>query len=377
MIALLLAACGGGGGGEKAPVIEPPSAPTIRFEGVYDAGATRTLTIRPAAGAPTIGNQPLARIDLLVNDQLTLSLTAPNGSSSPGAEYVFEIPPVFPGESNPNSCAADFPLRITAVDVTGFSFTKWVTVCQVKSQTFNGFSDYGTREVRITASSSAPMNLSAQRQQDGGTYRDDVVRRLATAFDGALRSSERDSLRASIGRFVVGSTDVPAVPDGSTMNLRVDAGGGAFAEAASIVASDPLGQGQSADAFLACCHAVGDGSARQVRIIITGTNSNSTATFSYSWQIIDPVTGAVRAQASATRVGVPSDPFGATLARFEQVLDLRSGQQVEVTATTDDVQTRLDTSVLAGATTGLLLGSAGGSRRTQVSVFCCSLYAAP
>lgn len=376
LVLLLIAACGGGG--EKAAVVaSPDSAPTIRFEGVYDAGATRTLTIRPAAGAATIGSNPLARIDLRVNDQLTLSLAAPNGTRAPGAEYVFEIPPLFPGESNPNACTSDFPLRITAVDATGFSFTKWVTICQARSQTFSAFSDYGTQEVRITASTSAPMNLSAQRQQDGGNYRDDVVRRLATSFDAVLRSSERDLLRASIGRFVVDSAGVPVVPDGSTMTMRVDASGGAFAEAASIVASDPGGYGQSADAFLACCHAVGDGSPRQVRIIITGTSSGSPATFSTSWRIIDPVTGMVVAQASATRVGVPSDPFGATLARLEQVLDLRSGQQVEVTATTDDKQTRVDTSVLAGATTGLLLGSAGGNRRTQVSVFCCSLYASP
>ena len=145
----------------------------------------------------------------------------------PGAECVFEMPPLFPGEANPNACAADFPLRITAVDATGFSFTKWVTLCQVRSQTFSAWSDYGQQEVRITASSSASMNLSAQRLQDGGNYRDDVVRRSATSFDGLSRSSERDLLRASIGRFVVDSAGVPVVPDGSTMTMRVDASGGA------------------------------------------------------------------------------------------------------------------------------------------------------
>lgn len=377
MIALLVAACGGG----SANVVETNGAgagpPTIRFEAVYDVAATRTLTIRPAARAATIGNNALARVDVMVNEQLPLSLAAPNSTNSQGAQYVFEIPPIFMGEAGPRFCPANLPLRITAVDVTGFSFTKSVMVCPITSQTFRAFSDYGEHDVRITASSSAPMNVRARRSQEVGNYADDVLRKLATSFDVVLRSSERDTLTASIGSFVLGLEDAPSVPAGTTMTMRVDAGGGAFAEATTISGSDPLGLGPRADASLACCHAVGDGSAKQVRIIISGTRSGTPATFAYAWRVIDPATGTVVSQESATRVGVPSDPYGSTLARLEQVLDVRSGQQVEVTATADAPQTWLSAAVFAGATTGLMLGSAVGNRQTRVSVFCCSLYASP
>lgn len=375
MLALLVGSCGGGGA--EVTATNGAGTPTIRFEGVYDVAATRTLTIRPAAGAAAIGSNALARVDVLVNDLSTFSLAAPNGTNAQDAEYVFEIPPIFLGEAGTRFCTSNLPLRITAVDVTGFSFTKWVTVCPVISQTFSGFSDYGEHDVRITASSSAPMNARAYRYQEAGSYRDDVLRKLFTSLDVVLRSAERDSLKASIGTFGVDLAGVPSVPVGSTMTMRVDAGGGAFAEAAGLSEPDPFRNGQWIDASLACCHAVGDGSAKQVRIIITGTRSGSPASFDYAWRVTDPATGTVVSQESATRVGVPHGPSGGTLARLEQVLDVRSGQQVQVTATTDGPQTQLDASVYAGATTGLALASAGGNRQTRVSVFCCSLYASP
>lgn len=376
MIALLVTACGGGGA--EVAGTNGVGTPTIRFEGAYDVAATRTLTIRPVAGASMIGSNALARVDVLVNEQLTLTLTEPNGTASEPAAYVFGIPAIFLGEAGPRFCTSNLPLRITAVDVTGFSFTKWVTVCPVISQTFSAFSDYGEHDVRITASSSAPVNALVQRRQEVGTYRDDVLRRLTTSLDVMLRSGERDSLTATIGTFGVDPAAAPTVPDGSTTTMRIDAGGGAFAEATSIGVSDSLSSGQSYSvATLACCRAVADGSAKQVRIIISGSRWTSPSTFAYAWRITDPASGTVVSQESGTRVGVPLGQSGSTLARLEQVLDVRSGQQVEVTATTDDPHTRLDAGVFAGATTGLALGDAGGNRQVRVSVFCCSLYASP
>lgn len=375
VLALLVAACGGG----SANVAETTGAgaPTIRFEAVYDVAATRTLTIRPVAGAATIGNNAIARVDVVVNEQVPLSLPAPNSTNPQGAQFVFEIPPIYMGEAGPRFCPSNLPLRITAFDVTGFSFTKSVMVCPITSQTFSAFSDYGEHDVRITASSSAPVNVRARRFQEVGNYADDVLRKLATSLDVVLRSSERDSLTASIGAFGVDVAGAPSVPAGTTMTMRIDAGGGAFAEGLTVSGSGPLGYGELADATLACCHGVGDGSPKQVRIIITGTRSGSPATFAYAWRIIDPATGTVVSQESATRVGVPSDPYGSTLARLEQVLDVRSGHRVEVTATADAPQTWLTAGVFAGATTGLNLGSALGNRQARVSVFCCSLYAPP
>ena len=373
LLVLLLAACGGGGQGDSAA--GSSSAPTLRFEGVYTGG---TLVIHPVADAATIGSNALARVDVLVNDQSTLSLAAPTRVDATGRnEYVFNVPTIA-GDAG-RFCSAYMPLRVTVTDVAGSSFSKYTAVCPSGSATFTGFSDYGEHDVRITASSSAPMNARAQRHQEVGNYRDDVLHRLATSLDVVLRSSERDSLTASVGSFGLAPESAPSVPAGSTMTMRVDAGDGAFAEAAGITPSDPgpFGYGQSADVSLACCHAVGDGSAKQVRIIITGVRSGSPATFAYAWRITDPASGTVLSQESATRVGVPYGPDGGTLARLEQVLDVRSGQQVAVTATADDPQTRVEAGVYAGATTGLALGSAAGNRQARISVFCCSLYASP
>lgn len=374
LLILLLAACGGGGGQSDTPA-PSSSAPTLRFEAVYTGG---TLVIHPVTDAPTIGSNALARVDVLVNDRSTLSLAAPTRVDATGRnEYVFNVPTIV-GDAG-RMCSAYMPLRVTVTDVSGFSFSKYTAVCPSGSATFTGLSDDGEHDVRITASSSVPMNSRAQRHQEVGTYRDDVLHRLATSLDVVLRSSERDSLTASVGSFGLAPESAPSVPAGSTMTVRVDAGGGAFAEAAGSTASapDPLGYGESADVSLACCHAVGDGSAKQVRIIITGVRSGTPATFAYAWRITDPATGTVLSQDSATRVGVPHGPDGGTLARLEQVLDVRSGQQVEVTATADDPQTRVDAGVYAGATTGLALGSAGSNRQARISVFCCSLYASP
>jgi hypothetical protein len=372
MLVLLLGACGGGGGQGDSPVAGS-SGPTLRFEGVYTGG---TLVIHPVAGAATIGSNALARVDVLVTDRSTLSLAAATRVDATGRnEYVFNVPTIA-GDAG-RMCSAYMPLRITVTDVGGFSFSKYTAVCPSGSSTFTGLSDYGEHDMHITASSSVPMNSRAQRYQEVGDYRDDVLHRLATSLDVVLRSNERDSLTASVGSFGLSPEAAPSVPAGSTMTMRVDAGGGAFAEAAGITTADPLGYGQSADVSLACCHAVGDGSAKQVRVLITGARSGTPATFAYAWRITDPATGTVVSQESATRVGVPYGPDGGTLARLEEVLDVRSGQQVELTATTDDPQTRVDARVLAGATTGLTLGSAASNNQARMSVFCCSLYAVP
>ena len=362
MLVLLLAACGGGGGGGQGN----SSAPTLRFEGVYTAGPTRTLTIRPVDGAATIGSNALARVDVLVNDQSTLSLAASSRVDATGRdEYVFDIPPVA-GEAG-RLCSANLPLRVTVTDVTGLSFSKYATVCPTGSFTFSAFSDYGDRDVRITASSSAAMYAVAARYQEVGDYRDNVVRKSATSLDVVLHSNERDSLTARIGNFTVDPVAPPPVPVGSTMTTRVDAGGGAFAEASGIVDV----AGRFVDVALACCHAAGDGSAKQVRILIDGLRSATPASFAYTWRVTDPTTGAVVSQDSGTQAG-------ATLAKLERVLDVRSGQQVDVTATSlDDPPTAVSVSVLAAATSGLVLGSSRANRQARVSVFCCSLYPSP
>jgi hypothetical protein len=359
-LVLLLAACGGGSGQANS------SATTLRFEGVYTVGATRTLTIRPVNGAATIGSNALARVDVLINDQSTLSLAASNQVDATGRdEYVFNIPPVA-GEAG-RLCMANLPLRVTVTDVTGFSFSKYATVCPTESRTFSAFSDYGDRDVRITASSSAPMYAVAARYQEVGNYVDDVLRKSVTSLDAVLRSNERDSLTARIGVFSVDPVAPPPVPVGSTMTTRIDAGGGAFAEASGIfdVAR------QTADVALACCHAAGDGSVKQVRILITGVRATTPASFAYTWRVTDPTTGAVVSQDSGTQTD-------ATLAKLEQVLDVRSGHQVDVTATSlDDPPTDVSMLVLAAATSGLVLGSSRTNRQARVSVFCCSLYPSP
>ena len=362
MLVLLLAACGGGGrqGGT--------SAATFRFEGVYAPGPTNTLTIRPVGGATTIDSNALARVDVLVNDQTTLSLPASSrvDATSP-EEYVFTIPPVAAEPGPISFCRSNLPLRVTVTDATGFSFAKYVAVCPTARATFSASSDYGDRDVRITASSSAPMDAVAARYQQVGDYRDDVIRKSPTSLDAVLRSNEGDSLTARIGNFTVDPVPAPSVPVGSTMTTRIDAGGGAFAEASGIVDA----AGRSVDVALACCHAAGDGSARQVRIIITGVRSVPQTSFAYAWRVTDPTTGAVVSQDSGTQTD-------ATVARLERVLDVRSGQQVDVTATSlDDPPTNVSVLVLAAATTGLALGSANTNRQAHVSVFCCSLYPSP
>jgi hypothetical protein len=360
MLVMLLAACGGGGGQATS------SVPTIRFEGVYTSGATTTLTIGPVADAATIGNNAVARVDVLVNDQWTLSLAASSRVDAAGRdEYVFDIPPVA-GEAG-RLCSTNLPLRVTVTDVTGFSFSKYATVCPTAPYTFSAFSDYGDRDVHITAASSAPMDAVVARYQEVGDYHDDVIRKSATSLDVVLRSNERDSLTARIGNFSVDPVPAPSVPAGSTMTTRVDAGGGAFAEASGIVDV----AGQAVDVALACCHATADGSAKQVRILVTGVRSANAPSFSYTWRVTDPATGAVVSQDSGTQ-------SGATLAKLEQVLDVRSGQQVDVTATSlQDPPTLVNVLVLAAATSGLVLGSADTNGQAHVSVFCCSLYPSP
>lgn len=363
-IAALLTACGGGGGGADTPAAPAPAPPAaIRFQGVYQP-LGRTLTIGPVAGDAAIATNPVARVEVETNNDTTVALAAANSADAQGRpQYVLTLPD-YPAQMF-RTCSPFLPLRVTVTDTAGLVLTKHVIYCPAQEQSFGGFSDYGTRSVRFVATASAPTLMEVARF-GAGRYWDILHTPAVTVLDQAFAAREGDRAQAD-------PNFNGAAPQGTTMTLRIEGSGGAFAESASLIAPGvfrPLTE-------LACCRvepSADNAAPKRIRLSIAAVNSTGAVpspegAFSFSYRLSDPVTGAAIIQESGNAIG-----------QSTFFVDARIGQQLAVEAAPTDPQGQLGLSVqnvteVVIGNAAQTLATAQSNRRgvpARLNVFCCS-----
>lgn len=291
MLTALLWACGGG----SSPATEVP-VPWVRYQAAWTGnqalfvgtGPAATLSVAPLPGYASIGSNAVARVEVQIAQAAPVALTAPNSTDAQGRpQYLFDFGQLR-GPGIPTlDCSPDFQIRITVVDVTGFSFVKHMTTCRAGVLQFGAFSDYGT--TAATFSISAPWGLDAfiTHRSPAGDVLDSLYVSPPPAFSTTLRAGEGDMM------------DIRTIfPRGGTPATARIEGGGTFAESVSGDSPPPP---EAPFVLLQCCGTrspVGDGAEAALRL--NGVPARADATYTYTLRITNPATGAVLLNKSDT-----------------------------------------------------------------------------
>lgn len=372
LAATMVASCGGGGSsppeGSPADGNGAVSIPWIRYQGTwrptrYSSVGTippATLTLRALPGQAGISANPVARVEVRLGQSAAVVLTAANSSDAQGRpQYLFD----FGQLAEAPDCSGTFPtlpVGITVVDVTGFTSTKNIATCATfgGDTDFGAFSDYGTTPAQFSYSATAPITAFASRRSPTG-YVDTLVPTSLAAFTGTLPAADGDALRLET------NPNVP-LPAGTRVSSRIDAGSGTFAESALATAGATSQGGRSV--FLQCCGprpAAGGSVAIQLSIFaFSSVQPNPPeATYSYTFRITDPATGAVIGSQAGTTYGTAIFP-----------LQVRRGHAIEMAVTPNDPRIGVDAAVRLGPSGGDSAGASSNEVGTpaRFRVFCCT-----
>jgi hypothetical protein len=377
-----LASCGGGGSSAAAPSV-------IRFIATNENPCSSCappkpgrLVISPLAGASALGNHDIAKVELTVNvDQAPAQapqvLTAPNGTNAAGqASYVFQYAAAYtppPGTVLPpptHVCVPHWGFTITITDVTGFSFTKSASACQVP--TFEGFSDYGDKTVAFKASSSVPAWINFRRASADSLYGDESRAWGVLTNAWVVKARDKDAL------FAGGTFDANAA-DGETLSVSVEGEGGAFASSTIAKKSST-----SALATLICC---GSGTAapssaqdRTIAFAVATSRYNEPQTgqprpFNVYYRISNPSTGAV---VTEFRGALPGNVNANGAYYTEWQFTVKPGYELKLEASPQDVDTYVQLYIGGDASNPSAyyntLGEAMSNRPgvpAKLNVFCC------
>lgn len=371
-LAATLASCGGGG--SSPPADGPPTdgngaapAPWIRYQGIWSptryssVGTTppATLTLRALPGQAGIASNAVARVEVQLGQSAPVVLAAPNSTDAQGRrQYLFD----FGQPAEAPDCSGFFPtlpIGITVVDVTGFAYTKKVAACARSGSEldFGAFSDYGTTSAQFSYSATVPVTAWASRTSPGG-YVDTLVPASQATFAGTLPAADGDALRLMTSPNV-------ALPAGARMTMRIDGGGGTFAESTLVA---PATSQNGRYVALGCCGprpATGGTVAIQLAIFAYSTVQPypPEATYTYTFRITDPATGAVVGSQTGTTYGTAFFP-----------LQVQRGHQIEMAVTPNDPRIGVDASVRLGPTGGDTAGASSNQVGTpaRFKVFCCT-----
>ena len=245
------------------------------------------------------------------------------------------------------------------VDVTGFTYTKRVAACATfgSELDFGAFSDYGTTSAQFSYSATTPITAFASRRSPTG-YFDMLVPKSQAAFNGTLPAADGDALRLDTNPNV-------ALPAGARLTMRIDGGGGTFAESTLVA---PATSQNGRYVALGCCGprpAAGGTVAIELAIIAHSTVQPypPEATYTYSFRITDPATGVVVGSQTGTTYGTAFFP-----------LQVQRGHVIEMSVTPNDRRIGVDASVRLGPTGGDTAGASSNEVGTpaRFKVFCCT-----
>lgn len=372
LLGATLASCGGGG--SSTPADGPPTdgngavpAPWIRYQGIwsptrYSSVGTippATLTLRTLPGQTGIASNAVARVEVQLDQAAPVVLAAPNSTDAQGRpQYRFDFGQLAEAP-NCNGTFPTLPIGITVVDTTGFTYTKRVAACATfgSELDFGAFSDYGTPSAQFSYSATAPITAFASRRSPTG-YFDMLVPKSQATFTGTLPAADGDALRLET------NPNIP-LPAGVRMTTRIDGGGGTFAES-TLVAPATSQNGRSV--LLGCCgprSAVGGSVTIQLAVLAYSTVQPypPEATYTYTFRITDPATGAVVGSQTGTTYGTAFFP-----------LQVQRGHVIEMAVTPNDPRIGVDASVRLGPTGGDTAGASSNEVGTpaRFKVFCCT-----
>jgi len=377
-----LSSCGGGGSSASAPAVIQFVATNENPCDACSPPRPGRLVISPIAGASALGNHGIAKVELTVNvDQgpapVPQVLTAPNATNAAGqASYAFQYSAAYtppPGTVLPpptHVCVPHWGFTITITDVTGFSFTKSASQCQVP--TFEGFSDYGDKTLAFKASSSAPAGINFSRASADSRYADESRASGVLTNAWAVKAKDKDALFAS-GAFDTNTAD------GETLSVSVEGEGGAFASSTIAKKSSA-----SVRATLICC---GSGTAapsstqdRTIAFAVATSRYNEPLTgqpypFNVYYRISNPSTGAVMTEFRGSLPGNVNDN-GAHYTQWQ--FTVKPGYELKLEASPQDVDTYVQLYIGGDASNPSAyyntLGEAMSNRPgvpAKLNVFCC------
>jgi hypothetical protein len=366
-----LASCGGGGSpGSDASAGGPSATPWVRYAGIWrgtrfdstQPATPATLTLGPLSGQTGISANAVARVEAQLGGGAPLVLTAPNAADASGRpQYLFNFGQ--PAEApNCTGLLPTLPVDITVTDVTGFASTKHIATCASTAELdFGAFSDYGTTSAQFSYSASAPITAVASRTSSTG-YADQLVWTSQPSGTATLPSADGDVL--------VLSGIAAAMPTGTLVRERVDAGAGSYAE--SVIVSVPYAPGNAVgEPFmtLGCCgpRAASDSSVAvqlHTRAQVNGIPYPPDATYTYKFSITDPATGTLIGSQSDTIVGDAFFP-----------LQVKRGQAIEMEVTPNDPRIAVSAAAKLGPLSGpdnVAVSSNKVGAPARFKVFCCS-----
>lgn len=371
LLAATLASCGGGG--SSTPADGPPTdgngavpAPWIRYQGIWSptryssVGTTppATLTLRALPGQTAIASNAVARVEVQLGESAPVVLAAPNSTDAQGRpQYRFD----FGQLAEAQDCSGFLPtlaITIKVVDVTGFSYTKNVATCATfgSGLDFGAFSDYGITSAQFSYSATAPVTAFASRTSPAG-YFDMLVPKSQATFTGALPAADGDALQLET------NPNIP-LPAGARLTTRIDGGGGTFAES-TLVAPATSQNGHYLG--LPCCGprpAGAETAAIELAVFAYSTVSPypPEATYTYSFRITDPASGAVIGSQTGTTYGTAFFP-----------LQVRRGHLIEMAVTPNDPRIGVDASARLGPAGGGAIASSNEvGTPARFKVFCCT-----
>lgn len=333
LLTVLLSACGGGSPSPSSPATEVPG-PWVRYQATWTGnealfvgtGPPATLSVGPLPGYASIGSNAVARVEVQIAQAAPVALTTPNSTDAQGRpQYLFDFGQLRGAGIPTLGCSPDFQIRITVVDVTGFSYVKHMTTCRAGVLQFGAFSDYGTTAAAFSLS--APWGLAAfiTHRSPAGEVLDSLYVPLPPAFSTTLPADEGDmmDIRATFS------------PGGTPATARIEGGGGTFAESVSGGAPPPP---EAPFVLLQCCGTrspAGDGA--EVVLRLNGVPARADATYTYTLRITDPATGAIVLNKSGTASATASIP-----------VQVSRGDLVEVDATPNAAGMYVESSIRLG-----------------------------
>jgi hypothetical protein len=245
---------------------------------------------------------------------------------------------------------------ITVTDVTGFAYTKKIATCATSGGgiDFGAFSNYGTTSVQFSYTATAPVTAFITRNSSTG-YLDSLVATSQASFSTTLPAVDGDSLTLTT------NPNLP-LPSGTRVKSRIDGGGGAFAESTIVAAPN------SAQPFVLfnCCgpRPVVSGSVVDIVLRIVSFGTTPDESYTYTFRITDPATGAVIGSQTGTtfsRVNFPP-------------LRVQRGHVIEMDVTPNAPGGSVDISVELDPSGGFSARASSNEVGTpaRFKVFCCS-----
>ena len=333
-IAALLAACGGG---ESSLPTTPPAeatGPWVRYQAAWTgnhylfvgSGPPATLSVGALPGYASIASNAVARVEVQLGEAAPAALTAPNSTDAQGRpQFMFDFGQLTGPGIPIVDCSPNLQIRITVVDVTGFSFVKNMATCRAGMLQFGAFSDYGTTAATFGFRALSPLDAVVTHRSPAGEVLDSLNVTSPPAFSTTLSAGDGDVM--DIRTFF---------PRGGTpATARIEGGGGTFAESVSGDSPPPPGE---PFVLLQCCgtQSPGGGSA-DVALRLNGVPARPDATYTYTLRITNPTTGTIVLAKSDTASALASIPVPASW-----------GDVVEVSVTPNAANMYVESSITLG-----------------------------